>query len=128
MSRRPAMKHLPLALVLLAGAVLAWVGLRAEGPAYVVPAEVTGVPRRLPTAVPEGYELQRFEVEGMCTCSGCPPKLYDALLSVEAVTHAAVDPATGQAKAHVVAGTDPSVLAAALTFEDYAARPLVLGR
>lgn len=118
------MKHLPLLLVLLSGLALGLVALRADDPNYVVPTEGTGVPAHLPGGLAEGLEVQRFEVEGMCTCSGCPTVLYKALLGVEEVAHAAIDTAIGQAKVQVAEGTDPSRVAAALTFEDYSARYL----
>ena len=86
--------------------------------------EGSGVPLTLPQALQEGLELQRFSVEGMCSCSGCPTKLYLALTSVEGVEHAAIDPVIKQAKVHAIHGTDPGTIEAALTFEDYSARQL----
>ena len=118
------MRHLPLLLVLVAGIALGLVALRADDPTYVVPGEGTGVPAHLPDAVAEGLVVQRFAVEGMCTCSGCPTTLYEALLAVTGVEHAAINPAIGQAKVQVALGTDPAVVAGALTFDDYSARYL----
>lgn len=118
------MRHLHLALVLLSGLALAWVALNAKEPTSVVLQEGSGVPLTLPQALQEGLELQRFAVEGMCSCSGCPTKLYLALTSVEGVEHAAIDPVIKQAKVHAIHGTDPGTIEAALTFEDYSARQL----
>ena len=98
--------------------------MTTDRPTAVAPGEVTGIPSMLPRYQPEGTERQVFEVAGMCTCSGCPPKLYQALKGVEGVEHAAIDPVTGLAEVFVKANTDPQVMIAALTFEDYSARLL----
>ncbi len=118
------MKHLHLALVLLSGMALAWVAVEAKEPTSVILQEDSGVPITLPQSLGEGLEVQRFAIEGMCTCSGCPTKLYLALLELEPVEHAAIDPIIQQAKVHTRAGTDPGLLEAALTFDEYSARRL----
>ena len=115
------MKHLPLLLVLTAGLALGFVAFNSKDPSYVVPGEGSGVPKRLPQLT-DGLVTQRFAVDGMCGCSGCPEKLYAAVRGTQGVVNAAVDPAIGQVSVQALPGTDPQTIVKALTFEKYTAR------
>jgi len=119
--------RLALALVLLAGAVLGTIALRAKERSYVVPRaeEASPIPIALPieltSDVPPGLALRVFDVEGIC-CQGCSGKLHGALLAVEGVRAAAVDPTTKQVSALVQSEVDPGELERALTFDKYTAK------
>ena len=111
-------------LIALAALVLGVIALRAPEP---VAAEVEAVqdasaPYELTGEVPADHLVRTFTVEGMC-CGGCAKKLHTALVAVEGVTEAAVDPVRGRAQAVVPEGLATSLLQDALSFDDYVATP-----
>ena len=118
------MKLLGPALLLLVGALLAFIAWRTDDPTYQAPVRAE-VPEVVPVALsgdlPEGDVVRAFEVEGIC-CDGCSGKLYAALQPIEGVDEIAVD--TILHRVEVVAREDLDVarLAAALTFDKYTAR------
>ncbi len=121
------MKHptkIAAALVILAGASLAWVAYRSEDPTYSAPPR-SSMPERVPRALAEapasGELVRTFAVEGMC-CAGCTGKLYQRLVEVDGVLEAAVDFETGRAQARVAAQVDPEELLSAMRFEKYEAQ------
>jgi len=117
-------KNLAALLVLVvAGAVLGTIAVRAKEPDYVVPTvEATqAIPIALTGDVPEGFAVRAFDVSGIC-CPGCGSKLSGALHAVEGVREVAVDTHAGQVSALVRADVDPAVLARALSFGEYSAR------
>jgi copper chaperone CopZ len=114
------MKLIGFALLAAAAGILLWVGVSASRAEYVPPRAPGEVPRALSGEIPAGYEVQTFEVQGMC-CPNCSAKLYQALIAVQGVRAAAVDPTLGQAEALVATGTPSADLAHALTFDKYAA-------
>lgn len=71
--------------------------------------------------IPEGHQVLRFEVEGMC-CEGCPEKLGVWLAEVEGVVESAVSFEDGRAEAVVPVGFDPAPLISALNQDKYTAR------
>lgn len=115
-------------VVVLAGVVLGavvWRSINDDG----VARRTVGhgpVPTQLPREMPEGYEQVVFAVEGICTCSGCPEKLYKALHDVETVQAAAVDPIRSLVSVFLREGADSGEVLSALTFEDYEPRLIEL--
>ena len=119
------MKILPLLPLVLAGAVLGYVGHRAGKQTYVpltLGAETEATPTAVTGEVPEGMVVQRFRVTGMC-CEGCVGKLYSSLAAVDGVERAGVDFNAEIAEALVPVDTDLEPLLAALSFDKYAAEP-----
>ena len=112
------------ALIALSAVVLGVIALRAPEPeaAVVEVVKDASAPYELSGEVPSGYEVRTFAVEGMC-CGGCAVKLHEALVGVDGVTEAAVDPVLGQAQAVVPEALETSLLTAALSFEEYVAIP-----
>ncbi len=117
------MKRTATALLLLAGIVLGTIAVRAKEPTYVAPVllEPEEIPIRVTAEVPAGYVLRSFEVEGIC-CQECSGKLHGALLAVDGVREAAVDPLLKRAQALVRADVGVAALERALTFDRYSAR------
>ncbi len=117
------MKLLGPALLVAAGLVLGAIALLADAPTYEAPRAnpAAPVPFELTGELPAGYVVQRLDVAGMC-CSGCSGKLYAALVALDEVAEAAVDPVRGEALAVVPASFDVARLEQALTFDKYAAR------
>lgn len=119
------MKLLTPALLLASAGALAWVAVRSPEPSYQpIPEERPApehVPKALSGAVPAGYVVRTFEVEGMC-CQGCPGKLWNAVTDVPGVVEAAVDFETGSAEAVVPSDLDVACLETAMTFDEYRAR------
>jgi copper chaperone CopZ len=113
---------LALLCLLAVGGVLGTVAVRARERSYVVPERPA--PRSIPSAlsgeVPPGYAVRTFAVEGIC-CQGCSSKLHGALMAVEGVREAAVDPLAEVATALVPEQLSTERLAAALTFDKYSA-------
>ena len=111
----------PLLLVLV-GLVCAGLAWRAGERTYEVPArpEIVPTPVALSGVVPAGHVATSLEVEGMC-CTGCSAKLHGALLALDGVSEAAVDPVLGTAHAVVPEGFELERLVAALTFDKYTA-------
>jgi len=112
------------ALLALAGAILAIVALRAPEPTYEAPRSVR--PMKVPLALTQsplpGHVVRTFAVEGIC-CQGCGGKLGQALMAIEGVQEVAADPLRGEVSAWVRADVESERLAAALTFDQYTARP-----
>jgi copper chaperone CopZ len=79
------------------------------------------IPLALEGAAPEGFALRTLAVEGIC-CQGCSSKLFGALLAVDGVQAAAVDPLKADASAWVRPDVPVAALEAALTFDKYTAR------
>jgi len=75
---------------------------------------------RLSGPVPEGHQLLRFEVDGMC-CDSCPNKLRTWLADVDGVVKSAVSFEDSQAQAIVPEGFDVAPLLAALNQDKYTA-------
>jgi copper chaperone CopZ len=117
-------QRLWLGLLVLAGAALAFVALRAQAPTYVAPRHQrpVAVPVALTQAPRPDHVARVFDVEGIC-CQGCGSKLCSALMAVDGVQEVAVDPLRGEVSAWVRSDVDGQRLAAALTFENYSARP-----
>ena len=120
MSGSHSVKSLGFVLLAASGGILLWVGLTATRAEYVPPREPELVPLALTGEVPEGCEVQTFDVDGMC-CTNCSAKLYRALVETEGVRAAAVDPSLGRAEVVVPAGTKRAELARVLTFDKYVA-------
>jgi len=116
------MKILGLLLLLAAGGLLAWIGLRADEPTYIAPRAADSVPIVLSGDVPAGFEVRTLDVTGMC-CTGCTSKLYDKLAAVEGVREIAIDANVGTAQVVVPEGEPVEPLVAALTFDVYRAEP-----
>jgi copper chaperone CopZ len=112
------MKYLGLLLLLCAGGILAWLGLRASEPTYVAPRLPADVPVALSGELPPGCEVRTFDVAGMC-CSGCSAKLYAALTLVDGVRAAAIDVNLGTAEVVVPTDAPTEPLLAALAFDAY---------
>jgi copper chaperone CopZ len=110
-------------LLVLAAGVLGTIALRAGERDYVVPAKPVpaSIPLALEGAAPEGFALRTLAVEGIC-CQGCSSKLFGALLAVDGVQAAAVDPLQAEASAGVRPDVPVAALEAALTFDKYTAR------
>jgi copper chaperone CopZ len=113
-----------LALVglVLCGGVLGTIAVRAKERTYTVPVheEPQVIPAALVGAVPDGFTKRAFDVDGMC-CQGCSAKLHGALLAVDGVRAAAVDPVLHRAEALVRTDVEPANLERALTFDKYVA-------
>ena len=115
-----------LAVVLVAGTALGWVGMKAALAERTPYEPVTledrpeTVPVRLSGEVPAGCVVQELDVEGMC-CAGCPSKLYSVLAGVPGVEEIAVDPILGRASVVVRDDVDVVSLEGALTFGAYSA-------
>ena len=107
-------------LIVLAGLALGLIALKTPAPD---PIQAREVPRSLTHDVAEGHVVRAFQVEGMC-CTGCPTKLREALMGVEGVEAIAADPTTGRVEVEALRNIDTGVLAAALTFDEYVARPI----
>lgn len=114
---------LGLVLLLAAGGVLGTVAVLARERTYVVPEheEPRSIPLALSGDVPSGYDVRTFDVEGIC-CQGCSSKLHGALLAVEGVREAAVDPLKHEVTALVRDDLADARLEAALTFDKYTAK------
>jgi len=111
-------------LLFVAASVLAAVAFLARDPSYVAPTADEGpplVPHEVTGAVPAGFELLEFEVDGMC-CYGCGGKLYARLTELEGVREAAVDTVRGRAEVIAASSSDPAEVTRALTFDKYTAR------
>jgi hypothetical protein len=110
-------------VLLTAAGVLGAIALRAPEPTYVAPVQAApaAIPLALEGAAPEGCELRTFAVDGIC-CQGCSSKLHGALLAVDGVRAAAVDPLKAEASAWVRSDVPVAALEAALTFDKYTAR------
>lgn len=113
------MKHLPLALLIVAGIWLASIALRAKPPTYT--ALEGEVPAQLSSAPPAGFVVRSFEVEGMC-CRSCTRGLHERLLAVEGVSEAAVSFEASSAAALAPADVPAERLLEALNFGKYTAR------
>jgi copper chaperone CopZ len=115
---------LSILLLVLAGAVLAWIALRAQTPTYVPPVLANEAPAEVPlaiiSAIPAGHVVHSFDVVGMC-CNGCTAKLYQALLDVPDVKQAAVSFDHARAQALVPSDMQVDVLVQALAFDKYTA-------
>src|SRR5262245_6114849 len=109
-------------ILLVAGGALGTVAVFARERTYVVPehAEPSFIPVALSGDVPAGCSVRTFAVEGIC-CQGCSSKLHGALMAVEGVREAAVDPLTSTVSAVVADGTPNERLAQALSFDKYRA-------
>jgi len=110
-------------LVLLAGLVLGWIALAADGPTFdarTAPEVPENVPAALVADVPEGHVVRTFDVDGIC-CEGCVGKLYVAVDHLDGVVAAAVDPARKQVETVVPRDYDVAALENALTFDKYSA-------
>ncbi|MEM7307059.1 MAG: heavy metal-associated domain-containing protein [Planctomycetota bacterium] len=117
------MKAIGILLLAAAGGLLLWIGLRADDPSYEAPeayVEPEAVPAELEGAVPAGFVVQTFDVEGIC-CEGCGSKLFASLSSADGVHAAAVNTTRGVARAVVPVAADPQTLVDALTFDKYTA-------
>ena len=116
------MRILPFLFLATAGAILAWVALKAPEPSYIPPRPEEFDPRHVPVVIvgdiPAGHVVRTFQVEGMC-CNGCGGKLFDALKAIPEVTKAAVDFESKTATALVPEDLDTAVLASALSFDKY---------
>jgi copper chaperone CopZ len=109
-------------LLLLAAAVLGTIAVRAREPDYVVPTRPApaSIPLALEGPAPAGFALRTLHVDGIC-CQGCSSKLFGALLAVDGVQAAAVDPLKEEASAWVRQDVPVATLEAALTFDKYSA-------
>jgi copper chaperone CopZ len=120
----PAAKRnlLGLSVLLVAGAALGTIAVRAKERSYVVPTRPapSAVPHALSGEVPPGCTVRRFDVEGMC-CQGCAAKLHGALLALEGVREAALDSLAGTVEVVATAELADERLLAALTFDKYRA-------
>lgn len=120
------MRLLPIALVLVAGAALAWIAFRAPEPTYEAPRS-TEVRATVPIAIhgepAPGFAVRSYAVGGMC-CESCASKLYAALTAVDGVEEAAVDVVTGRAEVLVPADASDEPILSALRFDEYTAEPL----
>jgi len=120
------MRFLPLVLVLVAGAALAWIALRAPAPTYEAPPRkqaTATVPIAIATTPAAGFAIRAYAVDGMC-CEGCAAKLHVALTAVDGVQEAAVDVLTGRAQVLVPESASDEPILSALRFEKYTAEPL----
>ncbi|NOT29788.1 MAG: heavy-metal-associated domain-containing protein [Planctomycetes bacterium] len=110
-------------VLLAAGGALGTVAVLARERSYVVPEHERplSIPLVLSGAVPSGYAVRTFDVEGIC-CQGCSSKLHGALLAVEGVREAAVDPLTAVVMALAPLDMPDARLEAALTFDKYSAK------
>ncbi|MFT5463276.1 MAG: copper chaperone CopZ [Planctomycetota bacterium] len=108
------------AIVLLAGAVLAFIAWNTEPPLEI---EAREVPISLEAEPAEGNVLYAFEVEGVC-CASCPPALREALSDLEGVSEIAVNTETQRVEIEAAVGMDVEDMAQAMTFDKYVARPL----
>ena len=120
------MRLLPLALLGIAGVVLAFVALRAPTRSYVAPtrADVEAhvpAPQTLEGGVPEGCVVRTIEVHGMC-CTGCTGKLYARLKETPGFVKGAVSFEDGVAQVVTNRDADPSPFVAALQFDKYDAQ------
>jgi copper chaperone CopZ len=113
--------HLGLALLLVAGAALGTLAVRAKEPTYVVPVRPEDIPLRIEGELPPGHVVRAFEVEGIC-CTGCGGKLQHALAGIEGVRAIAVDPLRHEVQVLARAEVEPARLAGAMTFDKYVAR------
>jgi copper chaperone CopZ len=120
------MKLLLPVLLLVAAAGAGWLVLTRSGPSYEPPQEqpiaYAPAPTVLTRPAADGEAVRVLDVEGMC-CKSCAGKLHARLLEQPGVRLAAVDFDAGRAEAVVAADVTAAILAAALTFEKYAARP-----
>ena len=118
------MKLLATILVLVSGAVLGVIALRAPEPSYV-PLDRDLPPERVPVElsgeVDDGCVVRVFDVEGIC-CEGCGAKLYQALAGVDGVREIAVDTVLRTASAVVPEELEPALLEGVLTTDKYVAR------
>lgn len=110
-------------VLLAAGSALGTVAVLARERTYVVPEreKPQSIPLALSGAVPAGFAVRTFDVEGIC-CQGCSSKLHGALLAVEGVRAAAVDPLAAVVTALVPLDMPDARLEAALTFDKYSAK------
>lgn len=113
--------QLGLALVLVAGAVLGTIAVRAKEPSYVVPVRPEDIPLRIEGELPADHVVRTFEVEAIC-CTGCGGKLQHALAGIEGVRALAVDPLRHEVQVLARSAVDPAELARALTFDKYVAK------
>ena len=115
-------QRLAIALLILAGGVLGSIAVFARERTYVVPAEVppASIPLTLEGEVPAGFTLRTFDVEGIC-CQGCSSKLHGALMALDGLSAAAVDPYRKTVSALARADIPNERLEAALTFDKYRA-------
>src|SRR5262245_10023427 len=111
---------LALLLLVVCGAVLGTIAVRAKERNYTVPVRDEAVPFALAGDVPSGFTKVAFDVQGMC-CQGCSAKLYAAMLAVDGVSAAAVDPVLARAEALVRTDVAPATVEHALTFDKYTA-------
>ncbi|HEX6882004.1 MAG TPA: heavy-metal-associated domain-containing protein [Planctomycetota bacterium] len=109
--------------LVLAGATLAFIALRAQAPTYSAPrhAKPVAVPVALTEAPLPGHVVRTFAVEGIC-CQGCGTKLHAALADIDGVQELAVDPVLGEVTLSVRADVGVEALERALTFDKYSAR------
>lgn len=114
--------RLALASLILAGGVLGAIAVFAKERTYVVPeaAAPASIPLTLEGEVPAGFTLRTFDVEGIC-CQGCSSKLHGALMALEGLDAAAVDPYRKTVTALARADISNERLEAALTFDKYRA-------
>ncbi len=116
------MKGLATLLLVVAAIVLGTIALRTRQPSYSNDALASeAVPVRLSGEVPEGYVVRTFDVEGI-HCQGCAPELHRALLSVDGVREAAVEPLAKCARVVVRDDVAIATLERALTFDEFTAR------
>ncbi len=113
-------------IVLIAGAVLAWIAFssaeqaeptRAAGLALDAP-----VPGHLTAEIPAGYVARVFDIEGMC-CNGCPRGLYEKVIGVEGVLAAAANFDEATVAAVVPADLPVAKLLSVLDSAKYTATP-----
>lgn len=71
--------------------------------------------------VPDGHEVLRFHVDGMC-CDSCPTKLRAWLADVDGVVESAVSFADSRVEAVVPADFDPAPILSALNQDKYTAQ------
>ena len=112
-----------LALVVLAGAALAVVALRAPTRDYVAPTEADvaahqPAPQSLHGEVPADCVVRRIDVKGMC-CLGCTGRLYDRIRNEPGIVEAAVSFEQGVAEVVIRKDADPEPIVAALHFDKY---------
>jgi len=114
-------RHLALVLLVVAALALGFVAVNAKEPTYEVPTRPAEIPFTLAgEPVPDGFALRTFAVEAIC-CQSCAGKLERALAPLAGVERVAVDPVRKEVQVLARAEVSPAELAAALTFDKYAA-------
>jgi copper chaperone CopZ len=106
-------------LLCLAGLVFGYIAI--QGDDQTVEAWEHPTTDRLTGPIPEGHQVLRFQVDGMC-CDSCPNKLRTWLAGVEGVVDSAVSFEDSQAEAMVPDGYDPAPVLAALNQDKYSAQ------